>query len=63
MDSHYLKYVDLSWCKTLKRTWTSFFETIKTNNKLRGLCLASNTLIEKDSKTLENIVFFIKKNT
>jgi hypothetical protein len=63
MESHYLKYVDLSWCKTVKRTWTHFFDKVKSNTKLRSLGLASNGLFENDSQTLQNLVTFIKKNT
>jgi len=55
--------VDLSWCKTLKRTWTHFFEKVKNNTQLRSLGLASNGLIDEDSQTLQNLVIFIKKNT
>jgi Ran GTPase-activating protein (RanGAP) involved in mRNA processing and transport len=62
MESQYLKYVDLSWCKTVKRTWTHFFDKVKNNTKLRSLGLASNGLFENDSQTLQNLVTFIKKN-
>ena len=64
--SAYLRELDLSWCKTPRTTWTSFWEEVKSNRQLRELALVGNLLLEQNeeasTQTLAHIVHFIKKN-
>lgn len=67
MESKHLWELDLSYCRTSRQTWTTFFEQIKDIKTLRKLGLAGNFLIEINNEsakqqTLANIGSFIQRN-
>ena len=73
--SNFIEDFDLSWNRAPRTVWTHFFETFRDNKKIRQLSLVGNLIVHVTNKkgkleitaagqrTMDNLVYFMKKNT